>query len=86
MGWIIRVLQFDSRLGLGIFLFITESRTTLGPTQPPMPVCTRGSFLGIKQPKEYMEIYLHSHNTPFMVWCSVKKKKHRDNLTFTFTR
>jgi hypothetical protein len=27
---------FDSRRGLGIFLFITAFRTALGPTQPPM--------------------------------------------------
>jgi hypothetical protein len=31
-----RGLRFDSRRGLGIFLFTTESRTVLGPTQPPI--------------------------------------------------
>jgi hypothetical protein len=35
MGWMIRVLGFDSQQGLGIFLFTTMSRTALGPTQPP---------------------------------------------------
>jgi hypothetical protein len=30
----IGVLEFDSRRGLGIFLFTTASRTALGPTQP----------------------------------------------------
>jgi hypothetical protein len=35
-GWTIGVLGFDSRRGLGIFLFTTASRTTLGPTQPPI--------------------------------------------------
>jgi hypothetical protein len=30
------VLGFDSRRGLGIFLFTTASRTALGPTQPPI--------------------------------------------------
>jgi hypothetical protein len=34
-GWTIGVLWFDSRRGLGIFLFTTASRTALGPTQPP---------------------------------------------------
>jgi hypothetical protein len=35
-GWTIGVLGFDSRRGLGIFLFTTVSRTALGPTQPPI--------------------------------------------------
>jgi hypothetical protein len=35
-GWTIGVLGFDSRRGLGIFLFTTASRTALGPTQPPI--------------------------------------------------
>jgi hypothetical protein len=30
------VLGFDSRRGLGIFLFTAASRTALGPTQPPI--------------------------------------------------
>jgi hypothetical protein len=30
--WTIRVLGFDSRLELGILLFITASSTALGPT------------------------------------------------------
>jgi hypothetical protein len=30
------VLGFDSGRGLGIFLFITASRTALGPTQTPI--------------------------------------------------
>jgi len=29
----IGVLGFDSRMGLGIFIFTTASRTALGPTQ-----------------------------------------------------
>jgi hypothetical protein len=35
-GWTIGVLGFNSRRGLGIFLFTTASRTALGPTQPPI--------------------------------------------------
>jgi hypothetical protein len=30
------VLGFESRQGLGIFLFTTASRPALGPTQPPL--------------------------------------------------
>jgi hypothetical protein len=36
MDWTIGVLGFDSRRGLGIFLFTTASRTALGPAQPPI--------------------------------------------------
>jgi hypothetical protein len=50
MGWTIGVLGFDSRWGLGIFLFITASRTALGPTQPPIQ-CVPGILsLGVKRP------------------------------------
>jgi hypothetical protein len=35
-GWTIGVPGFDSRRGLGMYLFITASRTALGPTQPPI--------------------------------------------------
>jgi len=42
--------MFDSRRGLGIFLFTTASRMALGPTQPPI-LWVLGAFsLGIKQP------------------------------------
>jgi hypothetical protein len=34
--WTIGVLGFDSRRGLGIFLFTAASRTALGLTQPPI--------------------------------------------------
>jgi hypothetical protein len=33
-GWTVGVLEFNSRRGLGIFLFTTASETALGPTQP----------------------------------------------------
>jgi hypothetical protein len=36
MGWTIGVWKFDSRRGLGIFLFSTASRPAPGPTQPPI--------------------------------------------------
>jgi hypothetical protein len=35
-GWTIGVLGFDSRLGLGIFLFTTASRKALRSSQPPI--------------------------------------------------
>jgi hypothetical protein len=49
-GWKIGVLGFDSRRGLGIFLFTTASRTVLGPTQPPIECVSGALFLGVKWP------------------------------------
>jgi hypothetical protein len=48
--WTIGVLCFDSRRGLGIFLFTTASRTALGPTQPPIQWVPRALSLGVKRP------------------------------------
>jgi hypothetical protein len=86
-GWTIGVLGFDSRWGLGIFLFTTASRTALGPTQ-------RGLSLGVKRqgreadhsppPSAQVKMRGAIHPLPqyvFMSWCLVK---HRDNFTFTF--
>jgi len=36
MGWMIRVVGFDSWRGLGIFLFTIVSRMALGPAQSPI--------------------------------------------------
>jgi hypothetical protein len=44
------VLGFDSRRGLGIFLFATASRTALRPTQPPIQWITGTLSLGVKRP------------------------------------
>jgi hypothetical protein len=74
MGWTIWVLGFDSRRGLGIFLFTTASRTALGPTQPPIQLIPVALSLGVKRPgleadhshpssaevKEWVALYLHS--------------------------
>jgi len=48
--WNVGVLGFDSRRGLGIFLFTTASGTTLAPTQLPIQWVrgARGSFPGGK--------------------------------------
>jgi hypothetical protein len=35
--------------GLGIFLFTTESRPTLGPTHPPIQGVSGSLFLGVKR-------------------------------------
>jgi len=40
------VLDFDSRRGLGIFLFTTALRTALGPTQPPIQLVPVAFFWG----------------------------------------
>jgi hypothetical protein len=98
MGWMIRIVGFDSRQGLGSFLFTTTSRTALGPTHPPIqwvpgslsPVVKWMGHEADHSPpssakvKECMELYLHSPSTPS--WHDVQlKRKHRDNCTFTFT-
>jgi hypothetical protein len=66
---------FDSRRGLGMFLFTTASRTALEPTKPPMQWVPGSFSLGVKRPgreadhsppssAECVELYLHSPNTP----------------------
>jgi hypothetical protein len=49
-GWTIWILGFDSWRGLRIFLFITASRTVLGPTQPPIQWVLGALSLGVKRP------------------------------------
>jgi hypothetical protein len=92
-----RVLGFDPRRGLGISLFTTASRTVLGPTQPPIQWVPVALFLGVKRServadhsppssaevKGWVELYLHSNNTPS--WHGAQLK-HRDNFTFYLLR
>jgi hypothetical protein len=49
-GWTIGILGFDFRRGLGIFLFITASRTALGPTQSPIQWVPGALSLQVKRP------------------------------------
>jgi nitrate reductase NapE component len=42
--------RFDSRRGLGIFLFTTASRTALVPTQPPIQWVPGTVSAGLKRP------------------------------------
>jgi hypothetical protein len=49
-GWMIGVLGFDSRQGLGIFLLTTATRTALGPAQPPIQWVLGALSLGVKRP------------------------------------
>jgi hypothetical protein len=86
-GWTIGVLGFDSRRGRGIFLFITVSRTALGPIHPPIQWIPGALLLGVKQSgreadhsppscvevKECVELYLHFPNTPS--WRDTQLKK-----------
>jgi hypothetical protein len=53
------VLGFDSRRGLGIFLFTTASRTSLGPTQPPIQWVPGVLSLGVKRPGVKLTTHLH---------------------------
>jgi hypothetical protein len=96
-GWTIGVLGFDSWRGLGVLLFTTESRTALGPSQPPIQWVSWALSLVVKRPgreadhsppssaevKECVELYLHSPNAP--PWRGAQLK-HRDNFTFTLPR
>jgi hypothetical protein len=42
---------FESRQGLGIFLFTTASRPDLGPTQSPIQCVPLALSLGVKRPQ-----------------------------------
>jgi hypothetical protein len=89
------VRGLNSQRGLRIILFSTASRPALEPTQPPIQWKPEALSLGVKRPgseanhspppsaevKEWVELYLHSHNTPS--WRGAQLK-HRDNFTFTF--
>jgi hypothetical protein len=85
----IGVLRFDSRRGLGIFLFTTTSRTALGLTHSPIQWVSGALFLGVKRPgpeandsppssaeiNECVELYLHSAIRLHGVVLSLKKAR-----------
>jgi hypothetical protein len=91
--WIERAVWrgFVSRQGLKIFLFTTASRPALGLIQPSIQWVPGSVSLGVKRPgrkadhsppssaedKEYVELYLHSPNTPS--WRGAQLKR-RDNF------
>jgi hypothetical protein len=88
------VLGFDSRQGLGIFLFTTASRTAPGSTQPPIQWVPGFLSLGVKRlgreadhsPPSSAEVknawsYNSTPQYVFIGWCLVK---HGDIFTFTF--
>jgi hypothetical protein len=83
-----------------MFLFTTASRTTLGPTQPPIQWVPGALSLRIKRPgrreadhlhpssaevKECMELYLHSPNTPSWRGTQLKKAQGLIFLAFIST-
>jgi hypothetical protein len=95
MGWTIDVLWFDSRRGLGIFLFTTASTTALELTQPPIQWVPGALSLGVKRPgreadhsppssaevKECVELYLTFPRT--LSWSGDQFKKAQGLLYFT---
>jgi hypothetical protein len=91
-GWTVGVLGFDSRRGVGIFLFTTVSRMALGATQPSIQWVPGALSFGVKwpgreadhSPPSSAEVknewsYASTPQYIFMEWCLVK---HRDNFTF----
>jgi hypothetical protein len=82
-GWTIAILGFDSRRGVGIFLFTTASRTALGSTQPPIQWVTGALSLGVKRTgreanhsshlvprSKNVWSYISTPQYAFMAWCS----------------
>jgi hypothetical protein len=78
---------FESRQGLGIFLFSTASRMVLGPIQPPIQKVPGNFSLGTKRPgreaghsppsnAEVKNVWSYISTPPYalMVWCEVKRK------------
>jgi len=74
---LIELPGFDSRQGLGIFLFVTGSRATPKPTQFPIK-----RLPGVKWPLHLVKrLRMRAAIHVFITWCLVK---HRDNFIFTF--
>jgi hypothetical protein len=83
-GWMISVLGFNFRRGLGIFLFTTASRTDPGPTQPPIRLVPGALSLGVKLPgceADHSPPSSAEVNTPS--WHGAQLK-HRDNIFYLY--
>jgi len=79
----IGVLGFDSRRGLGIFLFTTASRMAPGPTQPSIQCEPAAPSPRVKRPgrkADHLNLvprlmrgaYTLTRPYVFLVWCLVK--------------
>jgi hypothetical protein len=70
---------FESRQGLGLFLYTTVSRPSLGPTQPPIQWVAGAFSLGVKRPGRKAD-----HSPP----CSAEVKNawsYTSTLQYAFT-
>jgi len=80
---------FESRQGLGIFLFTTASRQALGIIQPPIQRVPETLYLGVKRPGREADdsppssavvknvwSYTFTPQHTFMAWCSAKSRSH----------
>jgi hypothetical protein len=95
MGWMIGILGFYSRLGLGIILFTTAARMALGPTQPPIQWVSGDLSPGVKRPggeavhsppssAEYKNASRYTSAPQYNMALCLVLKKHKHNFTFTF--
>jgi hypothetical protein len=86
---------FESREGLGIFLFTTPSRPALEPTQPPTPWVPGALSLGFKRPGREADhspppsadVKMRGDITPLpnnLHGVVLSLKKHRDIFICTF--
>jgi hypothetical protein len=91
LGYGLNDRRFESREGLGIFLFTTASRPALSPTQPPIQWVAGALSLGVKRPvgeADHPPKLMRGAIPPlpqyaFMAWCSVKAQ-HNFICTFFF--
>jgi hypothetical protein len=93
-GYVFDDRSFESRQGLGIFLFTTASRPTLEPTQTPIYYLPGAFSLGVKRlgreadnsPPSRTEIKNAGNytSTPqYASWRGAQLNKHRVNFTLT---